>query len=303
MFNLKTAIKGAAAGFILSFIAGIIGRVDFLIILLRAFLSAVFSGALFGGLGVLYKIFLAGAADSDFSPGVSKTSPSGSVVDITLADDELPDSDTAPDFAVSPDRQLWDEPAESKRPEDAREPITVPKTVLPNAEAAAPKSFSQADNASGGANAFEAITLGKPVPGSFADVLVSELSASADGGSESGVAEPKKTAMPASDTAAVHSAEENAMHSDYGDNDAAAADLSEEGIQDADADEAVIDNLPDMDGFSAVKAYAEDDNDDTFGGIAGQGPASRTAAADSPVDISDAKNIADAIRTALKKES
>lgn len=299
MFNLKTALKGAAAGFILSFIAGIIGRVDFLILLLRTLLSAVFSGVLFGGLGVLYNLFLGGGSDIDLSPSVAKTSPSGSVVDITLADEELPDSDTAPDFAVSPEQRLWDEPAESKRREDAGEALAAP-----NAETAVPKKFSQPDDTSGGgANAFEAITLGKTGLGSFSGAPVSEFSASAGGGFESDAAEPKKTAVPASDTAASYSAEENVMHSDYGDSDAAAADISEEGIQGADGDESVIDSLPDMDGFSAVKAYAEDDNDDTLGDTTGQRPASGTAAGDIPVDISDAKNIADAIRTALKKES
>lgn len=49
MFNLKTAVIGAAAGFAVSFIAGIIGRVDFLFVLLRALLSAAFSALLISG--------------------------------------------------------------------------------------------------------------------------------------------------------------------------------------------------------------------------------------------------------------
>lgn len=275
MFNLKTAIKGAAAGFVISFIAGIIGRVDFLIILLRAFLSAVFSGALFGGLGVLYNAFLGGARGSDFdvSPTVSKTSPAGSVVDITLTDDELPDSDTAPDFALSPDVKLFDTPSAIPQRSDISEPSAVLKAEETLQGEPVQPVEPPAERQSVKAEVFEPIALGGKASAVSAGAQAAEVSeVSVSSGTDDVI-----TASESPETA--------------------------ESILDAGEEGTLIDNLPDMDGFAADQEYFEEDNDDTFGAVSPRGPASHTSSADNPVDISDAKNIADAIRTALKKES
>ncbi|WP_428768321.1 hypothetical protein V1L52_07235 [Treponema sp. HNW] len=293
MFNLKTAIKGAAAGLVISFIAGIIGRVDFLVILLRALLSAVFSGALFGGLGVLYNIFLGGASDADVSAGVAKTSPSGSVVDITLADDELPDSDVAPDFALSPGTRVIDTPSAPVRSKAFTE-----GPAAEDSDKTAKKDFSASSgNDTGTAEGFQPLSLGRTADSAYAEAAKETVPASGNGASDSKASDASETYSSESyareESAAIDDAETVEEVSD--------AEVLSEGVSDTEAGDALIDELPDMDGFAPGEEYYEEDDTDTFSPVSSsRGPASR---ADNPVDISDAKNIADAIRTALKKES
>lgn len=284
MFNLKTALKGAAAGFVISFIAGIIGRVDFLIILLRGFLSAVFSGALFGGLGVLYNLFLGGTggSDIDLSAGVAKTSPSGSVVDITLTDEDLPDSDTAPDFTIAPNIRLFDTPSGVSGNSELAEPaevLSADASVSQTAVQPALKPVEQplvkpAEQSSAKAEVFEPIALGEKAP------------AAASGSQMSEVSDIPEVSAETDDVEAAESAQVSSESSPH----------EQEGGT-------LIDNLPDMEGFSDDKGYVEENNDDTFGAVTPHGALSSASAPESPVDISDAKNIADAIRTALKEES
>lgn len=297
MFNLKIALKGAAAGFVISFIAGIIGRVDFLIILLRAFLSAVFSGALFGGLGVLYNLFLGGGggggSDIDLSPSVAKTSPSGSVVDITLADEELPDSDTAPDFTIAPNVRLFDTPSavstavsddsELAEPSAVSSPASpLPeKNVRPTEQSAVPPAAREFEGAASKADVFEPIALGGKTP---AVSSVSQRSGS------SAVSESPAEVEAVAEADDVIDASESSQ--------TASEPIAHEGEGGT-----LIDNLPDMEGFSDDRGYVEEDNDDAFGAVSPFGGLSSASAEESPVDISDAKNIAEAIRTALKKES
>lgn len=296
MFNLKIALKGAAAGFVISFIAGIIGRVDFLIILLRAFLSAVFSGALFGGLGVLYNLFLGGGgggSDIDLSPSVAKTSPSGSVVDITLADEELPDSDTAPDFTIAPNVRLFDTPSavstavsddsELAEPSAVSSPASpLPeKNVRPTEQSAVPPAAREFEGAASKTEVFEPIALGGKAPAVSSVSQMSGSSAVSESPAEVEAVAEADDVIDASES--LETASEPIAHEGEGGT--------------------LIDNLPDMEGFSDDRGYVEEDNDDAFGAVSPFGGLSSASAEESPVDISDAKNIAEAIRTALKKES
>lgn len=291
MFNLKIALKGAAAGFVISFIAGIIGRVDFLIILLRAFLSAVFSGALFGGLGVLYNLFLGGGggSDIDLSPSVAKTSPSGSVVDITLADEELPDSDTAPDFTIAPNVRLFDTPSAVSDDSELAEPSAVSspasplpeKNVRPTEQSAVPPAAREFEAAASKAEVFEPIALGGKTSAVSSVSQMSGISAVSESPAEVEAVAEADDVIDASESS--QTASEPIAHEGEGGT--------------------LIDNLPDMEGFSDDRGYVEEDNDDAFGAVSPFGGLSSASAEESPVDISDAKNIAEAIRTALKKES
>ena len=293
MFNLKIALKGAAAGFVISFIAGIIGHVDFLLILLRAFLSAVFSGALFGGLGVLYHLFLGGGggggSDIDLSPSVAKTSPSGSVVDITLADEELPDSDTAPDFTIAPNVRLFDTPSAVSDDSELAEPSAVSspasplpeKNVRPTEQSAVPPAAREFEGAASKAEVFEPIALGGKAPAVSSVSQMSGISAVSESPAEVEAVAEADDVIDASESS--QTASEPIAHEGEGGT--------------------LIDNLPDMEGFSDDRGYVEEDNDDALGAVSPFGGLSSASAEESPVDISDAKNIAEAIRTALKKES
>ncbi|MGP1587806.1 MAG: hypothetical protein ACTTHG_05620 [Treponemataceae bacterium] len=101
MFNPKVIAIASAVGFILSFMAGLFSGVKFGFIIFRALGFAVLCGAISVGSLFVYKKFLTVTADSDdVSEGV-QGAPSGSVVDITVGEDELVDDDSAPAFYVN----------------------------------------------------------------------------------------------------------------------------------------------------------------------------------------------------------
>lgn len=104
MFNPKLIAIAAVCGFILSFISGLIAGVSFGFVLLRALISAVISLGITAGVSFIYKKFLEQASDS-FSGGSESMTPPGSVVDITLGDDDLQDDDAGPGFFVDPSAQ------------------------------------------------------------------------------------------------------------------------------------------------------------------------------------------------------
>lgn len=103
MFNLKLTIYGALFGLIISIFFGSVGGNQFSIILLRALISSLLCGGILALASFLFRRFLSdstGDISSDTST-VSTNSGTGSVVDITIDEDVLPDSDNAPDFYVS----------------------------------------------------------------------------------------------------------------------------------------------------------------------------------------------------------
>jgi hypothetical protein len=98
MFNLKLTIYGAVFGLIVSIFFGIVGGVQFGVIVLRAFISSLLCGSILALASFLYERFL-----SDSSTKLSAeegTSAVGGVVDIRIDEDVLPDTDNAPDFYV-----------------------------------------------------------------------------------------------------------------------------------------------------------------------------------------------------------
>ena len=275
MFNLKTAVIGAAAGFAVSFIAGIIGRVDFLIILLRALLSAAFSALLISGIRFLYVRFL-GEEQTEVSSSAVKSSPAGSVVDITLDDAELPDTDTAPDFIVgngikNPYKEDGGRAAKTE-PEAAKAGDAVEAAGTAEKGSSA-RSDAQVPPHEAGQDGFVPYSLGKA---------------------------PPKTAVP--------SAAENGQSDEAGPaSDELPAD-TENGQAGTDASAEVenaseLDTLPDLEGFTPQEQYADDaDGDFAIGNTSGDFQP-RSMHGNASVDLSDAKNIASAIRTALHNET
>lgn len=99
MFNLKLTIYGALFGLIVSIFFGLVGGIQFGVILLRALISALLCGGILALTSFLFKRFLS-ESKNDFSS--DNASPvTGGLVDITVDEDVLPDSDNAPDFYVS----------------------------------------------------------------------------------------------------------------------------------------------------------------------------------------------------------
>lgn len=103
MLNPKLIAIAAACGFILSFIAGLLAGVSFGVLLVRALVSTVILGGITAGVSVVYSKFLEQVSDSVSS---SENVPlPGSIVDITLGDDDLMDDDAGPGFFVDPSVQ------------------------------------------------------------------------------------------------------------------------------------------------------------------------------------------------------
>ena len=277
MFNLKTAVIGAAAGFAVSFIAGIIGGVDFLIILLRALLSATFSALLISGVRFLYVRFL-GEEQTEAPSGAVKSSPAGSVVDITLDDAELPDTDTAPDFIVgsgitNPYKEDGDKKAAASENEAAKTAETETPSRL-DAQTVPHETVR---------DEFVPYDLGKAPPqkaaSSAESTPVTPSAVSASAGTGNGQAGANSPDAGASDAAQGATLDENA------------------------GGDSVLDTLPDLEGFTPQEHYADDGGDDFSFGNSSDDFQPRSMQRNASVDLSDAKNIAAAIRTALHNET
>ena len=275
MFNLKTAVIGAAAGFAVSFIAGIIGGVDFLIILLRALLSAAFSALLISGVRFLYVRFL-GEEQTEAPSGAVKSSPAGSVVDITLDDAELPDTDNAPDFIVgsgitNPYKEDGDKKAAASENEAAKTAETETPSRL-DAQTVPHETVR---------DEFVPYDLGK--------TPLQKAASSAE----------SAPVTPSAASAGTGNGQAGADSPDAGASDAAQGGTLDENA----GGDSVLDTLPDLEGFTPQEHYADDGGDDFSFGNSSDDFQPRSMQRNASVDLSDAKNIAAAIRTALHNET
>ena len=101
MFNLKLTMYGAIFGLIISIFFGIVGGgIQFGVMLLRAFISALLCGGILGLASFLFKRFLSDST-GDLSNLENSAPVAGGMVDIRIDEDVLPDSDNAPDFYVT----------------------------------------------------------------------------------------------------------------------------------------------------------------------------------------------------------
>ena len=98
MFSSKMVIAAAVVGFLLSFFTGLFSGVGFLFVLFRAFIFATVFGLLFLGIKFVFEHFL-DMGDYDSSPMPTEVNV-GSMVDVTVGDDDLPEEDSAPGFYV-----------------------------------------------------------------------------------------------------------------------------------------------------------------------------------------------------------
>lgn len=98
MFNSKIVVAAACVGFLLSFFTGLFSGIGFGLVLLRAIIFAVLLAALFLGIKFVFERFL------DMGEFENNSVPSdvnvGSMVDVTVGDDDLTEEDSAPGFYV-----------------------------------------------------------------------------------------------------------------------------------------------------------------------------------------------------------
>ena len=98
MFNSKIVVAAACVGFLLSFFTGLFSGIGFGLVLLRAIIFAVLLAALFLGIKFVFERFL-DMGEFESNPIPSEVNV-GSMVDVTVGDDELTEEDSAPGFYV-----------------------------------------------------------------------------------------------------------------------------------------------------------------------------------------------------------
>ena len=138
MINPKYITIAAVVGFCLSFIIGLVCGVSIGRILFRAFIFACVFALVAVGVSVVFSIFLTSSnSSSDFDSAPSGTS--GSVVNITVDDDALPDDEFSPKFSVENNRKslgvdaLSDKNSESKSSDSPAAASAVASVASPAA--------------------------------------------------------------------------------------------------------------------------------------------------------------------------
>lgn len=119
MKNIKFVAVFAACGFVLSLLFGLFSHAGILSILLKALIFGIVFGILGFGISFLFNKFLlgdeAGDGDVDISTPTPKMSFSGNddtkgqIVDITIKDEDLPESSSDNHFVVGDNHQLLNE--------------------------------------------------------------------------------------------------------------------------------------------------------------------------------------------------
>lgn len=151
MFNLKLTIYGAIFGLIISIFFGLVGGgIQFGVMLLRALISSLLCGGILALASFLFRRFLSEPTNDISSE--NSTSTNGGLVDITVDEDVLQDSDNAPDFYVSKkytenqtlktdeektvekNVDTSEKKAETTVPEVSNNSESVSKTDIPNSE-------------------------------------------------------------------------------------------------------------------------------------------------------------------------
>ena len=109
MFNLKNVAASAGVGFVLSFLISIISTHRFFVASFRGFIFAVVFALLAFVAGFLNKRFLSVETllDSKDEAGKKPFSKAGSVVNITIDDENLTEDEAAPNFEVSANKNFF----------------------------------------------------------------------------------------------------------------------------------------------------------------------------------------------------
>ena len=126
MFNFKMVVAAACAGFLLSFFTGLFSGIGFGLVLLRAIVFAVLLAGLFLVIKIVFERFLdLGEFEHNSVPNNVNV---GTMVDVTVGDDELTEEDSAPGFYV--DAKLSPKTTEEKVSTEDENKVFVPTESL-----------------------------------------------------------------------------------------------------------------------------------------------------------------------------
>ena len=293
--NIKAVIVAAAAGFVLSFLTGLLSGAVILIVLLRAVIFAVVFGGLCAGIQLLADKFLGMSSAGELSTGISdvvkpvQTAPvAGSVVNLTISDEDLPKEDNGPQFFVGSTVGLAPAPQAHDSPVPAVSvPVAapLPKTASGTAAVPAPDVAAEAAKPQG----FVPVSLGQQTPAA-----------------RPAAADSAPVPAPAAPAAAVSSSVPEQPASEVEPPAAPPEDAPEPSAADSDSSGSEeLDELPDLGdmsddggGESTGESLIQDSE---FASDDGEAPVVRKQS----VDVSSGKDtelIAQAIRTVLANE-
>ncbi|MBO5136880.1 MAG: YrzE family protein [Spirochaetaceae bacterium] len=135
MINPKVMCVIVAVGFVLSFVVGMVAGVSIGIALLRGLIIALIFGAIAFVVSFIFKHFLALAIDTDNVQDSSRPPRTGSIVDISIGDEPLPDDENGPDFYVSSEVSV-----SAKDSVVSEESISKAEVVADKVETSSPQS-------------------------------------------------------------------------------------------------------------------------------------------------------------------
>lgn len=164
MLKVKNIVISAICGFVLSFLISIISTHKSGVSLLRALIFGVVFAALYFGIDFVNSKFLSvDSFSTDSGDDVARKSSSGagSVVNITIDDENLTEEDNAPSFNVSSGRSVFSYKTE-KNDGVQDNPKPVEKAV-DSMSPVASDNGAEASQANEGKSEFKPVELGTPI--------------------------------------------------------------------------------------------------------------------------------------------
>lgn len=174
MINPRIITVSAGIGFCLSFLIGLIFKVSFLSLLFRAVIFALVFAVVAAIACIVFDKFLSNGSnyDSELAKD-SSSSSTGSVVNITVDDDNLPDDDYAPKFSVGNNRQALSSSVFGGDEKSSVDDISKENNSVNEAE---PSGDNNVVDSSSVANGSKSASASQNQDGSFKPVSLADVS-------------------------------------------------------------------------------------------------------------------------------
>jgi len=149
--NPKIIGIAAGVGFVLSILIGLIAQNSIVAVFLRGFICAALCAALSAGILFIFEKYLADGSELDGNVSVPKAA--GSIIDITLDDEKLPEDKDAPKFNVSDNlKNMTEENNEENKPSKNSEVATQLGDANTSEEQAVAEASSKVEDSTSSEN-------------------------------------------------------------------------------------------------------------------------------------------------------
>lgn len=123
MNTTKKVVIVAVCGFVLSFLVGLISKVAFGHVLLRAILCALIFAGLYYALSIVFERYLVSGSAGQSSGGDSLIPQKGQLIDIKVDDEILPEEENAPLFKIPKELMPENNNVENAEAVEVLEPV------------------------------------------------------------------------------------------------------------------------------------------------------------------------------------